>query len=441
MIRIAAKRLRRASVLTRRVAFPTLFGILCLVATSRRADSEWQVRVTSGKFDRAATPTTADLPDDFPRDVTCESMVSVATGQRVDVQTDVDADTNRRSICWIASLPAQTEHVYRLITRRAPSHETDRSPGSDSPFPVPSRATDRVRASDNGQAIALSLGTRPILKYHHTTMPSPIASLPFHARSGFLSDIRTPGGKLLTDPMPADHLHQHGVMFAWRQTKFEGRSVNFWEDAAEEGKVRHQQIVAARSGPVFGEIVVQLHHVDTTAPDGDKLVLSEVWRLRAYAVPSDFVWDLTSVQRNVSNHPLEMQQFHYGGLMIRGAAEWINAPHQILTQHGDGRIAGNHTRPFWVDIHGRIGGDHAGLTTMGHPTNYRFPQSVRLHPKMPYYCFAPMVDGSFSIDPSQTFRSKFRFVAHDGPLDRMRAVRYWRDWSDPAKAVVFKAPL
>jgi hypothetical protein len=273
-----------------------------------------------------------------------------------------------------------------------------------------------------------------VLAYQHQILPSPAADKPFHARSGFIRSVFSPSGKELTDPMPADHLHQHGVMFAWRDTQFEGRSVNFWEDAAQQGKISHLETIDHSSGPVFGEFAVRLEHVDMTAPAGMIQVLSEVWRVRAYATATDFVWDLESTQTASSPSPLHMNQFHYGGLMVRGSAEWIKSPHEILTSNGDGRLSGNHTRPLWVDIHGAVTGEHVGLTTMGHPTNFRFPQPVRLHPTMPYYCFAPMVEGEFDIVPDQPYASRFRFIAHDGPLPRLKAVAYWRDWVNPPTA-------
>ena len=50
------------------------------------------------------------------------------------------------------------------------------------------------------------------------------------------------------------------------------------------------------------------------------------------------------------------------------------------------------------------------------PTTFRYPQPVRLHPSKPYFVFAPEVLGEFSIEPEQTYESRYRYVVFDGTL-------------------------
>lgn len=78
------------------------------------------------------------------------------------------------------------------------------------------------------------------------------------------------------------------------------------------------------------------------------------------------------------------------------------------------------------------------MTSLDHPDNFRFPQSVRLHPTKPYFCFAPMVDGPFEIGPQQTYTSKYRFYVYDGPKDVERNRRLWADYADPPQIVIVK---
>ena len=392
-------------------------AILVSFLMTSMAHGQWSIRVDAGDHDRLLTPVSVVLPDAVDHRDQTVVLVEAQDNQRVPAQIDPRQPTR---IWWLESISAGTQRTYRITLL----DEADQA------------SQQTVSVADNGQALVLANRGRPVLHYQHVTMASPVKDKPFHARSGFIHPVLTPAGKVLTDPMPADHLHQHGIMFAWRNTEFEGRSVNFWEDAAREGRISHSEIIDQCSGPVFGQFAVRIRHTDLTAPEGDKDVLSEVWRVRAYGTQQDFVWDLESTQTAASSSPLHMKQFHYGGFMIRGSAEWMSSPHRILTSNGDGRFQGNHTRPLWVDINGAVQGDHVGLTTMGHPNNFRFPQPVRLHPSMPYYCFAPMVTAAFDIVPGQPFQSRFRFVAHDGPLDRSRAVSYWRDWASPPRVTI-----
>jgi hypothetical protein len=49
------------------------------------------------------------------------------------------------------------------------------------------------------------------------------------ARMQYLHPIITPGGEVMTEDMPADHLHQRGVYWAWRQILLNGQQVgNSW---------------------------------------------------------------------------------------------------------------------------------------------------------------------------------------------------------------------
>ena len=63
---------------------------------------------------------------------------------------------------------------------------------------------------------------------------------------------------------------------------------------------------------------------------------------------------------------------------------------------------------------------------------------VRLHPNMPYFCFAPMVQGEFEIVPGKRFRSQYRFVVDDGPLDRDLAQKLSDDYEKPLVARVVR---
>ena len=105
---------------------------------------------------------------------------------------------------------------------------------------------------------------------------------PCYAKSGYIHPVYNPSGQVVTDDFNPDHAHQHGIMFAWRKTTFDGRSTNGWDQKAGTGKVEHVELVDSASGPVFGYFTVHLRHVDLTAPGGSKPVLDEIWRVRVY---------------------------------------------------------------------------------------------------------------------------------------------------------------
>ena len=229
---------------------------------------------------------------------------------------------------------------------------------------------------------------------------------------------------------PSDHTHQHGVMFAWTNCSFEGRDLNFWEQQRKQGIVRHADTTLMTSGPVFAELIATIEHIDVTT-DKPKTVLSENWRMRVYNFADQFVFDLESRQSCVADSPLTINQYHYGGMAIRGNRNWTTNNSGFRTSNGKSRLDGNHDRPNWCDMHGIVDGKPVGVTLYSHPTNFRSPQPVRLHPSMPYFCYAPLVLGEFQIGHENQLISNYRFVAHDGEVDSDVANRIWLDYAHP----------
>jgi hypothetical protein len=201
---------------------------------------------------------------------------------------------------------------------------------------------------------------------------------------------------------------------------------------------------------VLAEASMRLRHDDLIAPDGPKPVLDETWTLRAYDIRGLVVIDIESSQSCAGPSPLIVDKYHYSGLGLRGNRAWFDpsakgndppdptkcAHSDFLTSEGKHRSDGNHTRPRWVDLYGEIGGKVGGVAILDHPANFRFPQPVRLHPNKPYFCFAPMVLGEFTIKPGTPYVSRYRIVAHDGPPDPKLLDRLWDDYADPPRVTV-----
>ena len=197
--------------------------------------------------------------------------------------------------------------------------------------------------------------------------------------------------------------------------------------------------------------------MDRSAPGGDKAVLNEIWTVRVHVTaPGDpYLFDLESVQTCASESPLTLNEYRYGAMAIRGNAQWFDPdyaeviqawekekkknpdapapsmppPGDFLTSEGKNRLDGNHTRPNWVDMFGKIDGENAGIAMLSHPSNFRSPQPVRLHPSKPYFCFSPVVLGEFQIAPGEEYISRYRYLVHDGKPDPVQLEKSWSDYS------------
>ncbi len=293
---------------------------------------------------------------------------------------------------------------------------------------------------ETDDTIVVTMRGKHVLTYHKREhVPEGIGQA--YARSGFMHPVSTPGGRTVTDGFPKPHhAHQHGVFMAWTKCRFEGRKINFWEHHRGGGRVRHDKVIHVKNEPDFAEFRVRLIHSDRTAPGGETPVLYDIWTVRVPAVsPGDpHVIDITSEQQCASGKPLTQEKYHYGGMAIRGSAQWIDLKYEkaknkdglkpgctMLTSEGKDQHNGNHSRPNWVAISGSVDGQSAGAALLSHRKNFRHPQAVRLHPNMPYFCYAPMVDGPFTIKPGETYASRYRVVAFDGRPDPKRLNELW----------------
>lgn len=295
-----------------------------------------------------------------------------------------------------------------------------RSSAADPQTQLQSGSKSTSLAERQAGQLWLEQGSRKWMCYNAKFVESPDADQPWYGRSGFIHPVRTPNGRVVTAAFPADHMHQHGLMFAWTKSRYRGREIDFWNSPLQQAHVEHVSTEVADASRI--EVTLQ-HVVDAKDESTDDakgestIVLREQWTLQRIDDVRANVFDLTSTQFCVTEQPLELLEYHYGAMCIRGPSAWLGDQVRITTSAGIERVAGNHTRPSWVAMHGQLDGQACGIAAISHPENFRAPQPVRLHPDKPYFCFAPSVLGAFEIGPDEPYVSRFRFVAFDGPLD------------------------
>jgi hypothetical protein len=378
-----------------------------------RAAETVVLEVQAGRHERQGTPVFFQLPTTLQ---SWESfrLTDAASNQPLPVQLEPGP---KPRLAWIISqrLPAGQARRYRL------------APQAAGPGPAPPVSVGR-----DDRCVRIEVDGKPVLNYNHALVPSDEPKEPYYGRSGFIHPLFDPSGQVLTDAMPPDHMHQHGIMFAWVDTVFEGRTVDFWNSKKQQGEIRHVDLAETQSGPVFGSFTARLDHLDLTAPGGPKVALHETWIVRVYRAGDGFLFDLHSTQTCAGSSPLAINKFDYGGLAVRGAREWFGPGKcEFLTSEGKTLADGNHTRARWCEISGRCGDHQSGITVFCHPDNFCFPQPLRLHPSKPYFCWAPMVLGPFAIEPGKPYVSAYRYYVHQGKLDAALAGRLWNDFVDP----------
>ena len=282
----------------------------------------------------------------------------------------------------------------------------------------------------DGKIIAW-VGRQPVLVYNTATVMPPEGKPEHYQRSGFIHPLYSPKGATLTDDFPAGHRHQHGMYFAWTKTTFHGDSVDFWNQHRGTGTVKHIDVLKMASGPDSGLFKVRQHEVSLEHGPA----LEEIWTIKILNRKDPFEIEIEIEQKCLTETPVVIEDFHYGGFAYRGPAQWndeagdlFKSPMSIVTREGKNKTESNHTRPGWIAAWGPAAKGLAGIAILDHPDNFRYPQPVRVHPRMPYFVFSPPVLGQNILEPGKVYRYRYKVVLFDGEPDTENLERLFKEF-------------
>jgi hypothetical protein len=140
-------------------------------------------------------------------------------------------------------------------------------------------------------------------------------------------------------------------------------------------------------------------------------------------------FDLTTELVNVTDEPLEIEKYRYGGLGYRGARAWLDkTKREVLTSEGKTLADADATDARWVLQGGIVDSQWAGLTLMDQPSNLAFPCRLRVADTFPYVGFAPMRKTSFVMRPKEPMRFRYRIVIHATKPTQQQLEEMWREF-------------
>lgn len=272
---------------------------------------------------------------------------------------------------------------------------------------------------------------KPVLFYHTNAANPPADSPAYYKRSGFIHPLYSPAGKALTDDFPVSHAHQHALFHAWPETRFKNSHVDFWNQLRQEGTVNHLVVSGRKEGPVFSELKTIQEYLSFE----HGVILRETWTIRVFATAMDhFLFDIYIEQDNVTNDTLFIDKYIYGGMAFRGSKLWdpdnkvYQNRWQVSTSENLIDSSANHRPAKWVIASGLIDGIPGSVTVFDHDSNFRYPQKIRVHPRMPYWAYSPVIDGPFIIPPGGKYKAQYRYFVTDNKPPRYLLERIERDW-------------
>jgi len=381
---------------------------------------------------------TVNIGDQISDDLLISCPLSSKQEQLLAEQSCWNVETNSGN--W----PAQLVRINRqaqLVFRQPPGLIAGK-PQTFQLRPLSDPPSGSVRVLRDENTLQVVRNQSPLLVYH-TQPVLPEGVSPEFQRSGHIHPLYSPAGVVVSDDFAPDHRHQHGLFFAWVNTQVGDQQVDFWNQAKQQGTVRHVDVLDVSNGPVTAAWNVALDHIMFEA-GAERSVLSETWTVLAHPAEGMNLLEFISVQENVTEEIVTLNQYHYGGFALRANRNWLlnskskdKVTVQLRTDAHDNRDDGNHTSANWVSIHGPLSSqpdaDIAGAAILGHTANRNAPQPVRLHPQKPYFCFCPVVNEPIVLKPGEKLESRYLVATFDHAVDPERMNQLSAAYAQPPR--------
>lgn len=290
-------------------------------------------------------------------------------------------------------------------------------------------AADTANVSVTADTIELRIGDRPVLTYHKTVVSPPAGADPRFARSGFIHPLHAPGGGVVTSIHAPDHIHHYGLWHAWVHTRHRGRAIDFWNVKDGTGTVRYAETLRLIATGDHAGFVVRQEHVSLNDDGSEReVVLSEELEVTVREVDGAYWLDYVTRQTNVTDAPLELEAYRYGGTIgYRAPLDWDASNSNYLSSAGADRTNGHEARARWMAMYGPTDSGDATVAILGDPRNHDAPQRMRVWPDgRIFFVFVPIQETAWQIAAGATEKMRYRLVVSDGRPDMARLEAAWQ---------------
>lgn len=310
-----------------------------------------------------------------------------------------------------------------------------------SEFPVTVKATVR------DGALLVQSGEQKLLQYFFKTVYPPAGVDTAYRRSGFIHPLWAPHGQELTRIQPPDHYHHYGIWNPWTMVEFEGDTLDFWNINSKQATVRFANFVSVSSGPVFSGFEALHEHVVLKKTEKDKVAMNELQGVTVYEPDKNndcFIVDFNINMNCAGESPFRILEYRYAGLGWRTTQKWDKMNSMVLTSEGKDRKSADGSKAKWCIVQGQIDDDYAGVVMMSFPTNYNFPEPLRIWPENQYNRgdmfanFCPTKDMNWDLMPGRNYNLRYRFLVFNGRFDREKAESAWYYFANPPRVSVRK---
>jgi hypothetical protein len=274
-------------------------------------------------------------------------------------------------------------------------------------------ALGAVTADGSPGDIAIRIDGQPFTEYIRRSVAKPI-----------LWPILGPTGAPMTRAYPMgsrphetkDHIHQRSLWF----THGDVNGVSFWDENPRHGTIAHRRFDKVESGNEAGIVAED----DWLGPDG-KPILSDERRLR-FGTGQDVRWIDFDITLTASHGPVKFGDTKEGTFGVRVAESMrVDAltGGKIVNSEGRTNLDAWGRKAAWVDYHGPVDGQTAGIAIMNHPQSFRFPtfwhvRTYGLFAANPFgrreFPDGNKEDGTYVLPDGKSITLRYRVWLHKG---------------------------
>ncbi|HLN20648.1 MAG TPA: PmoA family protein [Bacteroidales bacterium] len=295
--------------------------------------------------------------------------------------------------------------------------------------------------------LTLHKGSNNLLSYVFKTVYPPAGVDSSYRRSGFIHPLWSPGGKELTRIQPPDHYHHYGIWNPWTMVKYKGDTIDFWNINSKQGTVRFEGFVSVEEGPVYSEFSAVHEHVVFHKNGSEEVAMNELQTVRVYPQQNGqdyFIVDFNFRMNCATENPFNILEYRYAGLGWRTTEKWDRYNSIVLTSEGKTRKDADGSKARWCIVEGALDQDYAGVVMMSFPTNYNFPEPLRIWPENQYNRgdmfanFCPTKDMDWTLEPGKNYSLTYRFLVYNGKSDATKAENAWYYFANPPRVSITK---
>lgn len=294
--------------------------------------------------------------------------------------------------------------------------------------------TNPVSTTKENGALVVKIDEKPVLSYQFETIYPPAGIDSAFQRSGYIHPLKTMSGHRLTQIQPKDHYHHYGIWNPWTHVLFENDTIDFWNLGGKQGTVRFAE---------FKEIsehkyaALQEHVVFKNGEE--KVALNEVQTIEINKLSDDqYTIDFTIDYSCATDSPFKILEYRYAGFSWRATEKWNATNSEIISSEVGTRDEIDGTTGKWCLVQGELGADYGGALMLSHPSNYNFPEPLRVWPSANhdgqiFVNFAPTKTKDWVLEPNQTYTLKYRMVVNNIKITPEEAETLWTTYQQAIK--------